>query len=379
MTITKALPEVVQFTRKRDFTVVRSLGQGGFGQTVLLFDDTIGLHLVCKKYCPQDERIRKDYYKNFLNEARLLYDILHPNVVRAFGHYFYPESLTGYILMEWVEGLDIEAAIRANPQNVGDIFRQTIDGFAYLESIGVLHRDIRPQNVLVRSDGVVKIIDLGFGKRVRDAVDFDKSITLNWWCEPPSEFDAERYDFQTEVYFVGRLFAGIWQDGSLGDFPHAAILGKMCRSDPSERYQSFSAVRSALLEVKEVSPEFDHKDLETYREFAGELGSLFTKMDHAVKYVQEPDIVVARLEQTYRECMLEEILHNALEIARCFVVGAYWYNRHAVIRVDTLRDFLSLMRRSGQEKRAVILANLHGRLNAIPRKSEPKEEEDIPF
>ena len=70
----------------------------------------------------------------------------------------------------------------------------------------MLHRDIRAGNLLVDNDGQLKIIDLGFGKQVNTSLDFDKSITLNWWCATPDEFRFKRYDFGTEVYFVGKLF-----------------------------------------------------------------------------------------------------------------------------------------------------------------------------
>jgi len=69
-----------------------------------------------------------------------------------------------------------------------------------------LHRDIRPANILVDNSGTVKIIDLGFGKQIRATKDFDKSLSLNWWCAVPKEFGLGLYDFSTEVYFVGKLF-----------------------------------------------------------------------------------------------------------------------------------------------------------------------------
>src|SRR5262245_37146304 len=117
--------EIVPFIKRHDYKIIRELGQGACGQTVLLHDEQIDLHYVCKKY-----------------------------VQRA----------------------------------------------------GILHRDIRMQNFMVRKDGRLKIIDLGFGKRAETSADFDKSISLNWWCQTPDEFQESRYDFTTEVYFVGKLF-----------------------------------------------------------------------------------------------------------------------------------------------------------------------------
>ena len=68
------------------------------------------------------------------------------------------------------------------PERINELFLQMY-WIQFLERAGILHKNIRPAN-LNRTDGILKIIDLGFGKRVESSNDFDKSITLNWWCEP---------------------------------------------------------------------------------------------------------------------------------------------------------------------------------------------------
>ena len=147
---------------------MRELGLGACGQTVLLFDDTIDEHFVCKKYAPVVEEHRETLFANFVREIKLLHRIQHENVVRVFNHYVFPDRLAGYILMEFVEGLDIEDFISQHPENTNGLFLQAISGFAYMRSQAILHRDIRSANMLVREDGTLKIIDLGFGKQIRD-------------------------------------------------------------------------------------------------------------------------------------------------------------------------------------------------------------------
>jgi serine/threonine protein kinase len=200
------MAEIVHFLRSRDYILIKELGQGACGKTVLLDDDQIGQHFVCKKYSPYDENEREALFINFVREIKLLHLLQHNNVVRVFNYYLYPDKVSGYILMEYVDGEDIEDFTAEFPDKLNDLFTQAIDGFSYLERSGVLHRDIRAGNLLVSSEGILKIIDLGFGKRVNTSLDFDKSITLNWWCATPDEFRFKRYDFTTEVYFVGKLF-----------------------------------------------------------------------------------------------------------------------------------------------------------------------------
>ena len=87
--------------------VNNDLGGGSFGKTVVLQDPYINELFVAKKYEPEFEFLREAFYKNFLDEIKILYKLNHPNIVRIFGYYPYEESCTGYILMEFIEGTDI--------------------------------------------------------------------------------------------------------------------------------------------------------------------------------------------------------------------------------------------------------------------------------
>jgi serine/threonine-protein kinase len=68
----------------------------------------------------------------------------------------------GYILMEYVQGMNIVEYLEIHPEEINEVFFQVVAGFAHLEENDILHRDIRPANILVTDDGTVKIIDLGF-------------------------------------------------------------------------------------------------------------------------------------------------------------------------------------------------------------------------
>src|SRR5688572_16688466 len=130
--------QVVPFLRKRDYKLVRELGQGACGRTVLLHDDQIDEYFVCKKYAPGFESAKMDLYANFVREIKLLHKIHHANVVRVFNYYLYPDQRSGYILMEFVDGSDIDEYLKRHPENLNEIFLQAINGFAYLESTGIL-------------------------------------------------------------------------------------------------------------------------------------------------------------------------------------------------------------------------------------------------
>ncbi len=153
--------QIVEFIRTKDFKYIKQIGQGGTGKTVLLKDEIIDEDFVCKKYLPYYEEHKDLFYKNFVEEIKILHKLYHRNVVRVFNYYLYPEKKTGYILMEYILGENIEVFIQENPHLINDIFLQTVNGFRYLEENGILHRDIRPDNILINENGEVKIIDFG--------------------------------------------------------------------------------------------------------------------------------------------------------------------------------------------------------------------------
>jgi serine/threonine-protein kinase len=268
------MDEIVRFLRSHDYKLIKELGQGACGKTVLLVDDQIGLNFVCKKYSPYEESEREALFKNFVREIKLLHLLQHKNLVRVFNYYLYPDKFSGYILMEYVDGKDIEDFTAEFPDKLNDLFNQAIDGFSYLERSGVLHRDIRAGNLLVDNDGQLKIIDLGFGKQVNTSLDFDKSITLNWWCATPDEFRFKRYDFGTEVYFVGKLFEQLIQANSVSQFKYTDALRRMCEPEPDRRIKSFAEIDRAIRSELITETEFSDEEIETYRTFANALMSI---------------------------------------------------------------------------------------------------------
>lgn len=373
--------KLVEFIRKRDYMLIKELGQGACGRTVLLHDDVIDEYFVCKKYSPINEQHQKELFENFVREIKFLHEVYHQNVVRVFNYHLYPDKFTGYILMEYIKGNDIEEYLQINPDKISDVFLQAIKGFAHLEARSILHRDIRPMNIMVCEDGTVKIIDLGFSKRVQQPIDFDKSISLNWWCEPPNEFESDIYDFRTEVYFVGKLFEKTIRELNISHFKYKSILGRMCQSDPSQRVESFFDVEKEIQNNRFDEIKFYGQELCSYRAFASAMTHHITKIENGTKYIDDLDKIKVQLDSAFRGFMLEDIAPDSAPVLRCFLNGAYYYRKEG-FGVSVVEEFLSLLKSSDDEKQRIILANLHSRLDAIKRYAQPNFDdfdEDIPF
>lgn len=246
--------EIISFLRRKDYSFIKDLGEGATGKTVLLHDDQIDEYFVCKKFKPCFEERRQELFNNFIREIKLLHKISHKNIVRIFNYYLYPDQSSGYILMEYVEGVDIHEYLQNHPEKINDIFFQVVSGFAYLEENSILHRDIRPPNILVSNHGRVKIIDLGFGKQIQANSDYNKSISLQGWCRPPSEFAQGRYDYRTEIYFVGKMFEEIVRK----DFQYDETLKKMCNFLFEMRQDSFKRVKMEIQVTKFSQVEFSN-------------------------------------------------------------------------------------------------------------------------
>jgi serine/threonine-protein kinase len=369
----------VQFTRHRDYKLVKELGRGACGKTVLLYDDAIDEYFVCKKYVPFSEGERQTLFASFVREIKLMHRVHHPNIVRLYSYFLYPDRLAGYILMEHVSGTNIEKFIGSNPEKANDVFVQAVSGFAYLQRCGILHRDIRPDNLLVDEIGRLKIIDLGFGKRIATSLDFEKSITLNWWCQTPADFDDGTYDFTTEVYFVGKLFEQLIKENNIASFQYKELLRKMCSHDRFGRISAFSIIQQQIRNKDFSLVQFSEGSKEAYREFADAMISQLSKIDSTAGYVDEVDVILRKLEDAYNGVMLEEWVPSSNLILSCFLTGTYYYRRNSNIGVSVVFNFLKLLKGAAPELRKIIIANLHNRLDAVPREAKPISDEDIPF
>ncbi len=165
------------------YQVARVLGHGGFGITYLGWDANLQIKVAIKEYLPRDFAHRdsrngqvlaysgdaRQHFaaglQQFLDEARTLAKFQqHPGIVsvltffRAFG--------TGYMVMEYIEGETLKNYLqrrqeRLNWQQTLDIFMHVMDALRAVHGVGLLHRDIAPDNIYLCTDGRIKLLDFG--------------------------------------------------------------------------------------------------------------------------------------------------------------------------------------------------------------------------
>lgn len=328
-----------------------------------------------KKYSPKDSNHIDEYYSRFVDEIKILFQISHPNIVRVYNHYLYPESKLGYLQMEYVNGVEIdrfETDIFCRQWD--DIFLDVITAFKYLESNKILHRDIRPANILIDHKGNAKIIDFGFGKRLLQNNENVNSVILNWpVTELPTEVSQYRtYNHQTEVYFVGKLFKKLILNKNC-EFNYDHILEKMIKVDPTERYSSFDAVLSELSEGVLSGLDFPDIDIKTYQLFADHLVTEIVLFKDNFKPVYNISSIMKSMALLIKNNSLETYIQNTGDLIRCFTTIGFRYQNRKTIPVTCVKEFYSLLNRLDPNKKNIVLTNLYNRFNGI------KVEEDLPF
>lgn len=371
--------DIIKFDVKKNFTYIKSLGVGGTGDTYLFKDETTDMLFAIKKYVPKDKRFIDDQYRRFVDEIKILFNISHPNIVRIYNYYLYPFAKTGFLQMEYINGKCID---QYDPDVSGkswdDIFNEVISAFEYLEENSILHRDIRPANILIDSKNCVKIIDFGFGKHMNGTTKEENSILLNWSAtEMPDEVELnQEYNEQTEIYFVGTLFKHLLEAYE-GNFEFRHIIEKMTKINPSQRYSSFVEVRRDISNGVLGQINFTEDEKKVYQTFAGDLSYLINYYLDKYNPINNISITLSKLACLIRSSSLEYLIQDNKQLIDCFIAGGYNYKTQQRVKVQHVINFYSLVTSLSPNKQKILFDNIYNRLSTIEIYVE--EYDELPF
>jgi serine/threonine protein kinase len=151
------------------YRIVSLLNKGGMGAIYRAWHLSLNMPVAIKEMVPKpglDAKALNQLRQQFQREAAVLAHLSHPNLVRVIDHF--EEASKVYLVMDFVEGESLGDLIEqkgALPEDeVLDWADQLLDALAYCHSEGVIHRDIKPQNVLIRPDGRAMLVDFGLVK-----------------------------------------------------------------------------------------------------------------------------------------------------------------------------------------------------------------------
>src|ERR1700678_4178191 len=197
-----AVTAVAQW-RVPGYTELRTLGSGGFGEVVLARDDGSGA-LVAVKYLRRELLDDPEFTGMFRAEARVLASLQDPNVVRL---YEYVESASGAaIVMELIDGVSVREILSAQGATSAEaalvVLQGSLLGLAAAHARGVVHRDYKPENVLVDRAGVSKLTDFGIAARTGDRAIAAGTLAY----APPEQFSGGPASPSGDVYAATATF-----------------------------------------------------------------------------------------------------------------------------------------------------------------------------
>ena len=192
------------------YEILGRLGKGGMGAVLKARQVSLDRFVAIKLLKPELSR-DPEYVQRFVIEARTAGKLRHLNIVSALDCGSVKEFR--FMVMELVEGKSLDAVLKERgmlDERVAlGIIKQIAEGLEYAWKHGIIHRDIKPQNVLMTPEGVAKICDLGLAKSVRRDLKLTSTGYIN--CTPthasPEQAKGERaLDCRTDIYSLGITF-----------------------------------------------------------------------------------------------------------------------------------------------------------------------------
>ncbi len=289
-------------TRLGRYEVRAKLGAGGMGEVYLAqdveLDRRVALKILPEDLAGDDERMRR-----FVQEAKAASGLNHPNIITI---YEIGESANlHFIAVEYIDGETLHTTLSGGPmplESVLDAGLQIASALEAAHDAKIIHRDIKPENVMVRPDGLIKILDFGIAKVTEPALtpdaDPENATTIKGGTSPgliigtaqymsPEQAKGLPVDARTDIFSLGvvmyemlsarRPFEGETPIDVIAAIVHKEpvplrewlpqipleierISNKLLRKDAGERYQT---AREVLLDLKTARRELEFRDMKS--------------------------------------------------------------------------------------------------------------------
>jgi len=195
----------------RQYKILGHLGSGGMS-SVYLAEHVLMQRRVAVKVLPRKRLEKVIYLERFIREAQAIAALDHPNIIRAYD--FDNEGDIHYIIMEYFPGDNLQAIVERDKKvpfpRIVNVLRQTADALAHAHAIGVIHRDVKPSNILANHQGEVKVLDLGLAlldEQVYEGrithIPEDTILGTADYLAPEQALDSHKIDARADIYALG--------------------------------------------------------------------------------------------------------------------------------------------------------------------------------
>ena len=218
------------------YEIIRILGEGGMAN-VYLANDTILNRKVAVKVLRGDLASDEKFVRRFQREALSASSLSHPNIVEIYD--VGEDDGNFYIVMEYIDGRNLKQLIKKREKlsvpEVIDIMKQLTDGISHAHDLFIIHRDIKPQNMLILDNGLIKITDFGIAIALNSTqLTQTNSVMGSVHYLPPEQAAGKGATVRGDIY-------------SLGIMMYEMITGKL-------PFRGDNAVEIALKQMKEPIP-----------------------------------------------------------------------------------------------------------------------------
>ncbi|MCK7470596.1 MAG: serine/threonine protein kinase [Desulfomicrobium escambiense] len=194
-------------TFARRFEIIEEIGKGGMGTVYKAYDGKIR-EVVALKLLKPEIASDLEIVERFRNEIKLARQVSHRHVCRMYD--IGEEWLSIYISMEYVAGEDLKSFIRRsghlNEAKAVGLARQIAEGLAEAHRLGVVHRDLKPQNIMIDKDGNAKIMDFGIARSLHTRGVTGTGVIIGTpEYMAPEQADGRDVDSRADIYALGAV------------------------------------------------------------------------------------------------------------------------------------------------------------------------------
>jgi serine/threonine protein kinase len=323
------------------YRIIKLLGAGGMGEVYLAEDTKLHRQIALKILTPQFEN---DFERinRFKKEARAVSALNHPNIITI---YAIEETETGnFIATEFIDGLTLRERIAERPiswQEAVKIAIQITGALKTAHSVGIIHRDIKPANIMVRRDGLVKVLDFGLAKLTGpNSGDVDTREhtapnrllgTINYMS--PEQVLGERVDERTDIFSLGvvlyEMLSGVMPFAGPSD---AAVYNATINKVQPSLLESNDSIPAGLDHIVKCSMEKDREQrYQTVSELRADLKNILRdsqtdSFDNAATKISTRPIKTNELAVSKSRRSTLWLIAPLLILL--LAVGAYWQYFH---------------------------------------------------
>ncbi|MEE8368479.1 MAG: serine/threonine-protein kinase [Thermoanaerobaculia bacterium] len=276
------------------YEILSELGRGAVGRVFLARDPNIDRQIALKVFAPRqplEPEQRADLHRRFILEARAAGRLAHPGIVAVYDAESDPAVGISYIAMEYVDGPSLKERLeRSGPMRLDQampLIAQIALALDLAHSEGLVHRDVKPANILIGSDGVAKVTDFGVVKFTSMSNTLAGTVVGSPFYMSPEQLKEEDLDGRSDLFSLGAvLYETVTGEVPFGGSTIPAITYKILEIDPRPPQSVRASVSDHLAGViTRALAKAPEERYQSGREFAEALGVLGGRVGAETRFV----------------------------------------------------------------------------------------------